>query len=60
MVNILQYIAAESIMTARMSGWTWKYDPHAFRDLQPSSIFSLLQNDDQPDTDYSGPGQQNT
>ena len=40
--NILQYIAAESVRPAD-DGWTWKYDPKAFRDLQPASIFSLLQ-----------------
>lgn len=40
--KFLQYIAAESIMSAEGSGWTWKYDPQAFRDLRPSEIFSLL------------------
>jgi len=39
--NILQYIAAESIRS-RDDGWTWKYDPQAFRDLLSASIFSLL------------------
>ena len=39
--NILQYIAAESIRAVD-DHWTWKYDPHAFRDLQPASIFGLL------------------
>ena len=39
--QILNYIAAESIRNTNQ-GWTWKYDPAAFRDLQPSSIFTLL------------------
>lgn len=39
--NILNYIAAESILSTK-DGWTWKYDPSAFRDLQPSQLFNML------------------
>jgi len=39
--NILSYIAAESILSTE-DGWTWKYDPSAFRDLQPSQLFNML------------------
>jgi len=38
---LLKYIAAESILQTD-EGWTWKYDPKAFRDLQPVSIFDEL------------------
>ncbi|GBE07050.1 3-oxoadipate enol-lactonase 2 [bacterium BMS3Bbin11] len=38
---LLEYIAAESIHQTD-EGWTWKYDPDAFRDLQPVSIFDEL------------------
>ncbi|MFW2439185.1 MAG: alpha/beta fold hydrolase [Arenicellales bacterium] len=38
---LLEYIAAESIRKTD-EGWTWKYDPEAFRDLQPVSIFDQL------------------
>lgn len=38
---LLKYIAAESIVQTD-EGWTWKYDPNAFRDLQPISIFDEL------------------
>ncbi|MCK5361281.1 MAG: alpha/beta hydrolase [Gammaproteobacteria bacterium] len=40
--NLLEYIAAESIVQCD-DGWTWKYDPQAFRNLQASSIFAELQ-----------------
>ena len=39
---LLKYIAAESICQTD-EGWTWKYDPDAFRNLQPVSIFEELQ-----------------
>jgi pimeloyl-ACP methyl ester carboxylesterase len=38
---LLEYIAAESIKECD-DGWTWKYDPEAFRNLQASSIFVEL------------------
>jgi len=38
---LLEYIATESIRKTA-EGWTWKYDPDAFRDLQPVSIFEEL------------------
>jgi pimeloyl-ACP methyl ester carboxylesterase len=38
---LLEYIAAESVRQCR-DGWTWKYDPSAFRNLQPSLIFNEL------------------
>lgn len=38
---LLEYIAAESIKQCD-DGWTWKYDPEAFRNLQASSIFDEL------------------
>ena len=38
---LLEYIAAESIRQTD-DGWTWKYDPDAFRNLQPVSIFDQL------------------
>ena len=38
---LLEYIAAESIKQCD-DGWTWKYDPEAFRNLQASSIFNEL------------------
>ena len=39
---LLEYIAAESIHKCD-AGWTWKYDPEAFRNLKASSIFHELQ-----------------
>ncbi|MEA1890425.1 MAG: alpha/beta hydrolase [Pseudomonadota bacterium] len=39
--ELLEYIAAESIRQTD-EGWSWKYDPDAFRDLQPLSIFDQL------------------
>ncbi|NOY17364.1 MAG: alpha/beta hydrolase [Gammaproteobacteria bacterium] len=38
---LLEYIAAESIRKTD-DGWTWKYDPEAFRNLQSVSIFDEL------------------
>jgi len=38
---LVKFIAAESIRQTD-DGWTWKYDPKAFRDLQPTSIFDEL------------------
>lgn len=38
---LLDYIAAQSIKQCS-EGWTWKYDPNAFRDLQASSVFDKL------------------
>jgi len=39
--ELLEYIAAESIKQCD-DGWTWKYDPGAFRNLQASSVFNEL------------------
>jgi pimeloyl-ACP methyl ester carboxylesterase len=39
---LLKYIADESIQKCD-GGWTWKYDPGAFRNLQASSIYNELQ-----------------
>lgn len=39
--ELLAYIAAKSIKQCD-DGWTWKYDPEAFRKLQASSIFTEL------------------
>lgn len=44
---LLEYIAAESI-TQCDGGWTWKYDPKAFRGLQSSSLFPELKKIDCP------------
>ncbi len=38
---LLEYIAAESVIQCG-DGWTWKYDPSAFRDLQATSVFDEL------------------
>ncbi len=39
--TLLDYIAAQSVRQCG-GGWTWKYDPRAFRDLKVSSIFDKL------------------
>ena len=38
---LLDYIAEQSIRQCN-EGWTWKYDPSAFRDLQTSSVYDKL------------------
>jgi pimeloyl-ACP methyl ester carboxylesterase len=38
---LLDYIAAQSIRQCN-EGWTWKYDPTAFRDLQASTVYDKL------------------
>lgn len=38
---LLEYIAGESIRQTD-EGWTWKYDPDAFRGQQPVSLFNEL------------------
>jgi pimeloyl-ACP methyl ester carboxylesterase len=38
---LLDFIAAQSIRQCS-EGWTWKYDPRAFRDLKVSSLYDKL------------------
>ena len=52
---LLEYIAAESIKQCD-DGWTWKYDPSAFRGLQASSIFDELKKITAPSLIIRGQG----